>query len=393
MPFLTLKIKCLALLTTVVLLAAPSASVAQSRLALDENGLSGITAATPFSIPSLRRVISGVVWESAERPTEDGAQDIIVATRHGKTGFTVFGDGRGRVAAIEIVSRRVDNRLGPRAGDAYRQVRQEAKLGACWPGKEAQSGRVLCQAAETKRITYVFSGLWTGPDGEMPPASVLNDWTIAQVIWRPDRFAQIGGPQTQTPAFECTKARGSIEQMICRNAELARLDRRLNAVYAGRLTMASQSEQRLLRAEQRGWIKGRNDCWKSSDPHQCVADAYADRIAELDDGGATLRDTTWRGVRIAGDTIPRTIDIHLTFGTDGRITGASGCNRFFARYEPNGHNLRISQIGGTRRMCPEIEMLAERRFLNALEKVGGWAKRNDDLILFGTGAELTFRRM
>jgi len=36
-----------------------------------------------------------------------------------------------------------------------------------------------------------------------------------------------------------------------------------------------------LRAEQRGWIKGRNDCWKSVDPRLCVATEYRLRIAEL----------------------------------------------------------------------------------------------------------------
>jgi uncharacterized protein len=36
-----------------------------------------------------------------------------------------------------------------------------------------------------------------------------------------------------------------------------------------------------LRAQQRGWIKGRDDCWKSVDPRLCVATEYRLRIAEL----------------------------------------------------------------------------------------------------------------
>jgi hypothetical protein len=30
------------------------------------------------------------------------------------------------------------------------------------------------------------------------------------------------------------------------------------------------SNQKLLRAEQRGWVKGRNDRWKSDDQRGCV---------------------------------------------------------------------------------------------------------------------------
>ncbi len=37
----------------------------------------------------------------------------------------------------------------------------------------------------------------------------------------------------------------------------------------------------MLKAEQRGWVKGRNDCWKSDDKRKCVEDEYQRRIAEL----------------------------------------------------------------------------------------------------------------
>ena len=37
----------------------------------------------------------------------------------------------------------------------------------------------------------------------------------------------------------------------------------------------------VLKAEQRGWIKERNDCWKSDDKRQCIEQSYKLRIAEL----------------------------------------------------------------------------------------------------------------
>ena len=125
-----------------------------------------------------------------------------------------------------------------------------------------------------------------------------------------------------------------------------------------------------------------------------MAGAYRDRIAELqeDADAANLAGTSWKGVRIAGDRVPDSIDVNLTFDTDGRLNGSSGCNRYFASYTLDDQQLEVSQIGGTRRMCPELEMLAERRFLDALGKTEGWAMRNGELVLFGMGAELTFSR-
>ena len=36
-----------------------------------------------------------------------------------------------------------------------------------------------------------------------------------------------------------------------------------------------------MRAEQRGWIKGRDDCWKADDAQSCVRESYIERIVEL----------------------------------------------------------------------------------------------------------------
>ena len=39
---------------------------------------------------------------------------------------------------------------------------------------------------------------------------------------------------------------------------------------------------------QRGWIKGRNECWKESDSRQCVEESYQLRITELQIKGGQL---------------------------------------------------------------------------------------------------------
>jgi uncharacterized protein len=83
------------------------------------------------------------------------------------------------------------------------------------------------------------------------------------------------------PSFDCDKASGSIEEMVCNDDELSALDRKLDRVYAASLKKAISQRPPMLRAEQRGWIKGRNDCWKSKGPRSCVESTYRLRIAEL----------------------------------------------------------------------------------------------------------------
>jgi uncharacterized protein len=84
------------------------------------------------------------------------------------------------------------------------------------------------------------------------------------------------------PSFDCNKVEtGSIEAMICEDEELSALDRNLATVYADASKRATNEHPPVLKAEQRGWIEGRNDCWKSADKQECVRDNYLHRIVEL----------------------------------------------------------------------------------------------------------------
>jgi len=91
-----------------------------------------------------------------------------------------------------------------------------------------------------------------------------------------------------TPTFDCTRTRHEIERLICQEADLITLDHQMETVFAGavhaakHLDSGAQSTLNRLKAEQRGWIKGRNDCWKSLEQKKnCTRQSYQHRIAWL----------------------------------------------------------------------------------------------------------------
>lgn len=91
-----------------------------------------------------------------------------------------------------------------------------------------------------------------------------------------------GTALAQGPSYSCTgAAASSIEEMICNDSGLAELDRKLADVYSEALRKTPKGQSATLKAEQRGWIKGRNDCWKKADKRACVEEEYKRRIAEL----------------------------------------------------------------------------------------------------------------
>ena len=105
-------------------------------------------------------------------------------------------------------------------------------------------------------------------------------------------FLSIVGYANQ-PSFDCNKVeKTSSEGIICRSDELMDLDKELSSVYKQSLTKASKDD--MLKAHQRGWIKGRNDCWKAEDEKKCMVDQYTDRIKELKDkyGSSVGQDTS-----------------------------------------------------------------------------------------------------
>ena len=67
----------------------------------------------------------------------------------------------------------------------------------------------------------------------------------------------------QGPTFDCAKAQGEVETLICGDASLAALDRKLDGVYKTASAKATGALATRLREDQRGWISGRNDCWKA----------------------------------------------------------------------------------------------------------------------------------
>ena len=91
--------------------------------------------------------------------------------------------------------------------------------------------------------------------------------------------------QRNPPTFSCQdKSLNTIEKEICQNQALSDLDIKLKTVFDEVLDKVVVDERRILKAEQRGWIKGRDDCWKSENSQHCITQAYQYRIAELQAG-------------------------------------------------------------------------------------------------------------
>lgn len=94
------------------------------------------------------------------------------------------------------------------------------------------------------------------------------------------------------PSFDCSKAQSSAEEAVCASDALAEMGLELARLYHAAVNGPNMDAERLktLKATQRGWIKGRDDCWKSDmGVEACTANEYAFRIYDLRQGYSDAR--------------------------------------------------------------------------------------------------------
>jgi heat shock protein HslJ len=108
---------------------------------------------------------------------------------------------------------------------------------------------------------------------------------------------------------------------------------------------------------------------------------------------AALVGTNWTVEDISGRGVIDDARATLVFGADGRLSGDTSCNRYFADYKVDGVKLSIGQAGVTRRACVPAVMDQERRLLDVLNAVDTFAIDASGALVLHTpaGATLTAR--
>lgn len=110
---------------------------------------------------------------------------------------------------------------------------------------------------------------------------MIRYFLLGFLAFSPAALAQNG------PSFDCTGAQTTAEKLICQDSELATLDQLVADRYKAAIASIRESDsgsktaEDALRTYQRGWIGGRDECWKTDDPRDCVAWNYKRREGQL----------------------------------------------------------------------------------------------------------------
>lgn len=247
------RILPLSVLTISVLLAACSATNTQTQTQTSEPGApTGVESAAQQG--AAIEAVTGKTWVLEQIQSMD---DSLFKPRAGHS-YTLSFNADGQV----LVQADCNRGFGawqhtPPSGITLGPAAMTRR--AC--GEDTEADRFL------KELTYVRSFVMR--EGDLYLAT-MADGSILKFV------------DANQPSFDCSRAEGSVQELICSDTELSMLDRRLDELYRKGQETFPEEEIATLKATQRGWIKGRDECWKAEDMDSCARDEYTRRITELE---------------------------------------------------------------------------------------------------------------
>lgn len=113
----------------------------------------------------------------------------------------------------------------------------------------------------------------------------------------------------------CAKTKpGSLEFLLCKDESLSALDKKMAEVLLAAEPIAAKERPPMLKAEQRGWAKLRDECLKVDEKNACLQSSYLRRIAELQASYQLLPATAIVNYRCGNN--PGIIFKAITFASD-----------------------------------------------------------------------------
>lgn len=105
-----------------------------------------------------------------------------------------------------------------------------------------------------------------------------------------------------------------------------------------------------------------------------------------------VKDVTWVGEHVGGQPTVHNSLVTLRFGSDGKLTGKSGCNNYSVNYQLTDRALKVyPPMIGTRMACPADIMAQEATFQDLLGRASSIEIGDDGRLTIHTANRQTLR--
>ncbi|OKP03954.1 RpoE-regulated lipoprotein [Xenorhabdus eapokensis] len=156
-----------------------------SSLSVSEQGIGKINKQTDMSQSAIEKGLEGKYRLRSGMEMQDGKLvSVIQGMEDGQVKLEFHGLVNGKVDRIDVLDDEVKTVWGTKIGTPFSNLYHQA-FGKCQRSHDLTvSPAVICTASQSQHVSYVFTGVWEGPEGLMPSDDVLKDWKISRIIWK-----------------------------------------------------------------------------------------------------------------------------------------------------------------------------------------------------------------
>lgn len=160
-----------------------------SSLTVSDKGVGEITASTPLTEEAIKDALDGDYTLRSGMSMSNGKMlSFYQAMSDKEVKMSISGAPKGSVQRVDVVDAKVESEWGVKIGTPFSDLYTKA-FDVCVKGEGDDSQNIECKAPQSTHVSYVFSGIWHGPDSLMPADDSLKDWKVSKIIWRADPAA------------------------------------------------------------------------------------------------------------------------------------------------------------------------------------------------------------
>lgn len=160
-----------------------------SSLTVSDKGVGEITASTPLTEEAIKDALDGDYTLRSGMSMSNGKMlSFYQAMSDKEVKMSISGAPKGSVQRVDVVDAKVESEWGVKIGTPFSDLYTKA-FDVCVKGEGDDAQNIECKAPQSTHVSYVFSGIWNGPDSLMPADDSLKDWKVSKIIWRADPAA------------------------------------------------------------------------------------------------------------------------------------------------------------------------------------------------------------
>lgn len=155
-----------------------------SSLTVSDKGVGEITASTPLTEEAIKDALDGDYTLRSGMSMSNGKMlSFYQAMSDKEVKMSISGAPKGSVQRVDVVDAKVESEWGVKIGTPFSDLYTKA-FDVCVKGEGDDAQNIECKAPQSTHVSYVFSGIWHGPDSLMPADDSLKDWKVSKIIWR-----------------------------------------------------------------------------------------------------------------------------------------------------------------------------------------------------------------